>query len=126
MIGEQIEHVVEAEVVPYQRGVSLREIGRGLLTKFLPGNLITIVGAGALLGVNVSADVLTAVGGLFGVSASLTAGFGLGLLAMRRWLYPDAKLDGTRSFVAGLMSPCALFIAAVLSFAAANGRGHND
>ena len=118
MIGEQLEHRVESEVVPYRRGVSLQEIGKGMLTKFLPGSLLTILGAGAFFGVNISADVLTAVGGLFGVSAALTAGFGLGLLGLKRWLYPDANLNGMRSFVAGLMSPFALFIAAVMA-----GRG---
>ena len=118
MIGEQLTHTEEAEVVPYRRGISLREIGKGMLARFLPGSLLTIVGVGAFFGVNISADALTAVGGLLGVSAALTAGFGLGLLGLRRWLYPDAKPDGMRSFVAGLMSPFALFITAVMT-----GRG---
>ena len=118
MIGEQLEHTAESELVPYRRGISLREIVKGMLARFLPGSLLTILAAGAFFGVNISADVLRAVGGLFGVSAALTAGFGLGLLGLRRWLYPDAKPDGMRSFVAGLMSPFALFIAAVMT-----GRG---
>ena len=65
MIGEQLEHTVESELVPYRRGISLREVVKGMLARFLPGSLLTILGAGAFFGVNISADVLTAVGGLF-------------------------------------------------------------
>jgi hypothetical protein len=117
MNGELMEQKEEHEVIPYRRGVSLRQIVKGALTRFLPGSLITMIGASLVLDISVAGDAFAAVGGLFGIAGALTAGFGLCLLGLRRWLYPDAKLDGTRSFVAGLMSPLALFIVA------AGGRG---
>ena len=34
---------------------------------------------------------------------------------IRRWLYPDAQIDGRRSFIAGIMSPAAVFIVGVFA-----------
>ena len=83
----------------------------GAVARFLPGSLITILGGVSFLGVSISGDLLATAGGLLGLAGALTLGFGLGLLGLRRWLYPDAKLDGPRSFIAGLVAPLALFIA---------------
>ncbi len=44
-------------------------------------------------------------------TTSVIAGYGAALAVMRRWLYPDAGVDGRRSVVAGLFSPLALGIA---------------
>ena len=44
---------------------------------------------------------------------TLAVGFGGGLEVIRRWLFPDAQIDGRRSFVAGIMAPAAVFIAGV-------------
>ena len=115
MIGKQVDHAVGCDLMPYKRGVSLREIVKGTVARFLPGSLITVFGAVSFLGVSISGDVLAVVGGLLGLAGALTVGFGLGLLGLRHWLYPDAKLDGPRSFIAGLMSPLALFIAVTMS-----------
>ena len=112
MKGLQVEHTAETDLVPYRRGVSLREVAKGVLARFLPGSLITMAGLATFFGVSIADDVLLAVGGFLGLAGALTVGFGLGLLGLRPWLYPDAKLSGHRSFVAGLMSPLALFIAA--------------
>ena len=40
----------------------------------------------------------------------MATGYWAGLEVMRRWLYPDAAVDGRRSVIAGFMSPVALFI----------------
>lgn len=117
MKGLQLEDAAETGLVPYRRGVSLREIAKGALARFLPGSLITIGGLATIFDIRIVSDVLAAVGGFLGLAGALTVGFGLGLVGLRRWLYPDAKLSGRRSFLAGLMSPLALFIAA------AAGRG---
>ncbi len=113
----QLESTAESDLVPYQRGVSLGQVAKGALARFLPGTLITMIGAAAFLDISIAGNVFAAVGGFIGIAGTLTAGFGLGLFGLRRWLYPDAKLDGRRSFVAGLISPLALFIAAT------GGRG---
>ena len=117
MKGLQLEDTTETGLVPYRRGVSLREVAKGALARFLPGSLITIGGLAAVFDIRIASDLFTAVGGLLGLVGALTVGFGLGLVGLRRWLYPDAKLSGPRSFLAGLMSPLALFIAAT------TGRG---
>ena len=117
MTDRQLESMTENALVPYERGVSLRQVAKGAFARFLPGTLITTIGAMALLDISITGNVLAAVGGILGIAGALTAGFALGLLGLRRWLYPDAELGGRRSFVAGLMSPLALFIAAT------GGRG---
>ena len=45
----------------------------------------------------------------------MTLGFGVGLTGLRRWLYPDAKVEGRRSLIAGLLSPFVVFMAAGFS-----------
>ena len=103
-------------LLPYERGVSLGEVTKGALSRFLPGSLI---GLGWLttvaLDLSVSDQVLASTGGLLGLAGALTLGFGLGLAGLRRWLFPDAKVSGRKSFVAGLLSPVAAFIGATLS-----------
>jgi hypothetical protein len=42
-------------------------------------------------------------------SVGLALGYGIGLEGLRRWLFPDAGVDGRRSLVAGIVSPLALF-----------------
>ena len=117
MSGQQLERTAETNLVPYRRGVSLREIAKGALARFLPGSLITLGGLATVFDIRISGEVFAAVGGLLGLAGTTTVGFGLGLFGLRRWLYSDARLGGHRSFIAGLMSPLALFIAATV------GRG---
>jgi len=112
MTDRQLESMTENALIPYQRGVSLGQVAKGASVRFLPGTLITMIGATAFLDISITGNVLAAVGGILGIAGTLTTGFALGLLGLRRWLYPDAELGGRRSFVAGLMSPLALFIAA--------------
>jgi hypothetical protein len=115
MVGEQVVRRSDAALVPYRRGVSLREVVKGALARFLPGSLLTMVAGPSLLGVGIFSGLFTGIGGVIGVAGALTIGFGAGLLGLRRWLYPDARLGGSRSFIAGLLSPLALFIVAALS-----------
>ena len=115
MPDERLEITGDPILVPYRRGVSLREVAKGALARFLPGSLLTVIGATTLFGIGISSDLVAAVGGVWGLAAVLTAGFGLGLLELGRWLYPDAKLDSSRSFVAGLVSPLTVFIVAAMA-----------
>jgi hypothetical protein len=104
-----------AELVPYERGLSLSQVARGTLVRFLPGSAI---GMGAL-------SVIIPPGGLGGLRllelllvhqvGPLAVGFGLGLLGLHRWLFPDSEVDGRRGFVAGLLSPVAILGAGVLT-----------
>lgn len=90
------------------RGVSLRETVGGTLTRFLPGSLIVILPFMLEPFLNPGAwGPLTWAGATTG---SLTIGFALGLEAPRRWLYPDAAVDGRRSLIAGVLAPLALGI----------------
>ena len=110
----ELQETTPDAVVPYRRGVSLRSTLRGVFKRFLPATGLFYGGA-AILGMffEPSAWLIPAMGL---VAAGLTTGFGLGLEVLRRWLYPDARVDGRRSVVAGLLSPFALMAAAVLAF----------
>jgi hypothetical protein len=95
-----LEEITGGELAPYERGVSLREAIQGALTRFLPGSVAGLLG---ILAYGGFPNFLANLPGYVGLVGSLTLGFGLGLEAMRRWLYPDAKVNGGRSLVAGLM-----------------------
>ena len=112
MASQDLQETVGESLVPYVRGIPMKDIATGALGRFLPGALTTMVGAALILEFSVSGPVLGVVGGFLGIAATLTAGFGLGLFGLRRWLYPDANVSGRRSFIAGLMAPFALFIGA--------------
>ena len=103
------------ELVPYKRGISLREVTKGTLTRFLPGS---VIGMGAL-------SAIIPPGGLGGLRllellllhqvGPLAIGFGLGLVGLHRWLFPDSEVAGRRGFIAGLLSPVAMLGAGVLT-----------
>ena len=50
-----------------------------------------------------------------GLASGLTLGFGLGLTALRRFLYPDAAVDKRRSLLAGLCSPLYLGLVSIFT-----------
>lgn len=114
MAGRHVVNRSEADLVSYRRGTSLREIAKGALARFLPGSLITLTGLRAIFDISMPGSVLATTAVLLGFAGALTGGFGLTLLALRRWLYPDAELGGRRSFLAGLGSPLALFAVAAV------------
>ena len=87
------------DLLPYERGLPFRDVLKGSLTRFLPG---CVVGLAGILAWG-QPDILANLPGYLALVAVATVGFGIGLEGLRRWLFPDAKIDGGRSFVAGLM-----------------------
>jgi hypothetical protein len=101
-------------LVPYKPGISLRDVVKGTLTRFLPGSVIgmgvltAIIPPGGISGLRLfELLVLHEVG-------PLMIGFGLGLLGLHGWLYPDSEVTGRKSFVAGILTPIAMLGAGVL------------
>ena len=102
-------------LVPYERGISLREVTKGTLTRFLPGS---VLGMGAL-------SLIIPPGGVGGLQllelvllhqvGPLAIGFGLGLVGLHRWLFPDSEVSGRRGLLAGVLSPVAMLGAGVLT-----------
>jgi hypothetical protein len=76
--------------------------------------LLGFLGVGAILGLPGTDRWLSLALSLIGSAGAVTVGFGLGLTALRRWLYPDAKVDGRRSAIAGFLSPFLVFIGVTL------------
>ncbi len=98
----------DSEIIPRKRGLPLKETLRGALSRFLPSSILSLSAVTAIIGsIFPLGEFLL---GVLIVSGMLTLGFGAGLEGLRRWLYPDAGVDGRRSIVAGLMAPLALFI----------------
>jgi hypothetical protein len=100
-------------LAPYERGISLGEVAKGTLVRFLPGS---VVGMGVL-------SAIIPPGGLdlpllfelllLHEIGPLAIGFGLGLIGLHRWLYPDSEVAGRKSFVAGLLTPVAMLGAGI-------------
>ena len=106
----ELEQHSEVEVVPYERGLSIREVLRGALSRFFPASVLSMGAVGVAVGMPGPGQWLGWLMGVLGFAGALTGGFGLGLVALKRWLYPDADVTGRRSVVAGLLSPLAVFI----------------
>lgn len=102
------------EIVPYERGIRLAPALRGALLWFLPASTLSL--AVVLFGLaGATLDDFSRFGSaVLQFSGVMALGFWMGLEGMRRWLYPDAQVDGRRSFVAGLMSSFVVFILAAL------------
>jgi hypothetical protein len=114
-MGLQKSDEKTTELVPYRRGLSLSTVAKGTLARFLPGS---VIGTGALLAIIPPGGL----GGLrlldlllFHQVGPLAIGFGLGLLGLHRWLYPDSEVAGIRGFIAGLFSPVAALGAGTLT-----------
>jgi hypothetical protein len=102
-------------LVPYERGLPFSSVVIGTLGRFLPGSA-GIISTVTLLELISDPSRWPILLGLVGLEvAGLTVGFGIGLEGLRRWLYPDAGVEGRRSIVAGLCSPLALAIVSVFS-----------
>ena len=109
------EEMQPAEVIPGVRGVPLSFAAKGTLTRFLPASL-AVLGAFSVPAILHDPSRLLVVLGVVGLEAlGLSVGFGTGLLALRRWLFPSAKIEGRRSLFAGLMSPLALGIVSIFT-----------
>jgi len=100
-----------AALVPYERGIPLHEVTKGALLGFLPGNVAGMAILAAVFEFGVRP--LSFLGEIIYISEivlPLLIGYGLGLIGMHRWLYPDAEVSGRRSFIAGLLAPIAMII----------------
>lgn len=108
MSGNDIERSERADVDVYSPGIAARVTLRGALGRFLPGVVLGMGVAVPVLGLPANAGSgLAALGGLGVVAACLTLGYWGGLELLRRRLYPDAAVDGRKSFVGGLVAPLA-------------------
>jgi hypothetical protein len=103
------------DLVPYERGISLREVAKGTLARFLPGSFIGLGVLQVLLPLRVPYGPLALAELLLLEVGALVIGFGLGLVGLHRWLYPDSEVAARKTFVAGLLSPMALIIAGTLN-----------
>jgi hypothetical protein len=109
------EEIQQAEVIPSGRGVPLGVAVKGTLARFLPASF-SVMGAFSIPAILYDPSRSLLVLGIVGLEVlGLSVGFGTGLLALRRWLFPSAKIEGRRSFFAGLMSPLALAITSVFT-----------
>ena len=121
---EELEKVPGADLVPYEPGLPLETTIRASLVRFRPGSVISLAAVFAFLGMVPGPGEWLEAMAMFGAGVgALTGGFAVGLEALRRWLYPDAKVCGRRSFVAGLMAPAAFFAAGVFVGPFTSGLG---
>ena len=103
-----------APPVPYVRGVPLASTLRAVLTRFLPGAATSVV-AGVTLTMGRLPEITFESVVVMGAAAGIMSlGYLAGLELLRRHLYPDAAVEGRRSFVAGLLAPFGAFITGVL------------
>ena len=113
--GENLEEGATGEslsVSMYEQGLPLSSTVRATLTRFFPGAVLSTV-----VGATLSGAAILSIGNLLtelSVAGVLSLGFAAGVELMRRHLYPDAGVEGRRSFVAGLVAPLAAYIAGVL------------
>ena len=92
----ELEQHSEVEVVPYERGLSIKEVLRGALSRFLPASVLSMGAVGAAVVMPGPGQWLGWLVAVLGFAGALTGGFGLGLVALKRWLYPDADVAGRR------------------------------
>lgn len=112
-----LQRVPVADVESYERGIGLSSVVRGTLNRFLPASALSCGVLFWFIGLRPDLTLAEAMLTLGMIIGPLAVGFGMGLEGLRRWLYPDAEVDGRRSVIAGLMSPLVMFI--VMTF----GRG---
>jgi hypothetical protein len=97
------------------RGVPGTSVRKGILKRFFPASALSLGGLASALFV---ADGAVSLGQLLLVGLevfSLTLGFGIGLAALKAFLFPDAKVEGRRSLVAGLCSPLYLLLVSMFT-----------
>jgi hypothetical protein len=94
---------------PYERGIESGEVVKATLGRFMPASLLSllgsVIGMAVLSGSTIPSEIIF----VPMMAVPLVAGFGVGLEALRRFLYPDANLSGRRSVIAGILSPFAFF-----------------
>lgn len=93
--------------------VSLRDVVRGITTRFLPSCALGLVALTALLRISLGGPFTVGWSKILPQIVVLSAGYGAVLLLVRYRLRADADVAGRRSIVAGLVSPAALLCALV-------------
>lgn len=107
---QMVEMPKDNELVAYRPGIPSHTAARGVLRRFLPASA-GIMGVLSLVPIVADPTRALIVLGIVAFEVTwLTFGYGVGLELLRRWLYPDAAVDGRRSVVAGLTTPLALGI----------------
>ena len=96
------------DVLP-DRGVSAGAVFRGIFGRFLPGSLISMASLMGLISLIGGPSLFEFLLVVALPSVGLAIGYAIGLESLRRWLFPDAAVDGRRSLLAGIVSPLALF-----------------
>lgn len=96
-------------VAEYRRGIPGREVVKGVFARFLPATSVPVAGLWIMSFLRGSGETVVwstppwvIWGGLLGLT---TLGFGGGLVALRKWLFPDANVAGRRSVLAGVLAP---------------------
>ncbi len=112
---KDLQETSATELVPYERGLPFGEIVQASASRFLPGAVLSLAAMLTLAGgVSGSGGWLEALPVILAGAGALTLGFSAGLAALRRWLYPDAKVNGRRSFIVGVIAPVVVFIIGTL------------
>ena len=106
----ELQELTQTDLVPYERGIPPTNVLRATLGRFLPGSFLGLGILVAMLGLPGNGTLADFVATSLRLVAPLLLGYGLGLESLRRWLYPDAEIEGRRSFIAGLMSSVAIAI----------------
>jgi len=109
MTDQVLQPRTDGQLVPYHRGIPASQILKGTLSRFLPGSVVGTTGLSLVLDLSARGGFLETVAVIAGLAGGMAVGFGIGLFGMRRWLFPDARPDRNRSFLAGLLAPLATF-----------------
>lgn len=110
-----VEMPKDGNLVAYRPGIPAHTAARGVLRRFIPGSagIMSVLSLASIVADPTRAFIVM---GIVAFEVTwLAFGYGVGLELLRRWLYPDAAVDGRRSVVAGLMTPLALGIVSVFT-----------
>ncbi len=91
--------------VLYDPGVELSEIVTATFARFMPASILSAFSIFLVRAVVTGSGIPEEIIQLPLLAALLTAGFGVGLMVLRRFLRPDADVGGGLSVIAGVISP---------------------
>ncbi len=108
----ELEEAREGRLAPYERGIDGGEVVKATLGRFMPASILgAVVSVIVMSGGSIPSELIF----LPLMVLPLGVGFGSGLGVLSRFLYPDANLNGSRSVVAGIMSPLAFGLIMLLA-----------
>ena len=98
-----------SEVTLYERGTPFIKVVTGVVGRFFPASVARFLGVLLAFDAFPAGQVLAYLivvpyAGMF------AAGFGIGLVGLSRFLFPDARVDGRRSVLAGLLAPLVVLV----------------